>query len=338
MSNDTSKQTLFRFVSLRNPQLTETKEKNLGFIFRPEGVEGHFDKAIESNKDSKKMEALQKAATNFEVDARFQSEKKLENSNFADLLKIGRKISKNQTLSSEELDNVKNYYLGLSSFAEQATSDIIADLEVLWNHLIYQTVTQKDFYVKEAIIQILKAIHIGFVQTLNQDEELLEINENDFIKKALTAKVVLPSYLFIDGRNKEDDNQSASVSKILTVNESNVSNAYISFDPFANKLSPAANRKLSNLAKKTQETNIAKTAKSKLESLKTELEKVSDFYKKEYNEALNIAQQQNDLANRTALKDYKIQQLQVEATFNESMNESAKILAIESIESPKLDS
>lgn len=336
MSNDTSKQTLFRFVSLRNPQLTETKEKNLGFIFRPESVEGHFDTAIESTTEGKKMVVLQKAAANFETDVRLQSEKKIENSDFADLLKIGRKISKKQTLSSEELENIKNYYLGSSNFGKQAPEDITVDLEVLWNHLIYQTVTQKDFYVKEAIIQILKAIHIGYVQTLEQDDELLETNGEDFIKKALTAKVVLPSYLFIDGRNKEDDNQSTSVSKIFTVNESNISGAYISFDPFANKLSAAANRKLNNLAKKTQETNIAKTAKAKLENLKTELEKVSEFFKNEYREAYKIAEQQNDLINKATLKDYTLQRLQVESTFDESMNEAARILAVESLASPEL--
>lgn len=336
MSNDSSKQTLFRFVSLRNPQLTETKEKNLGFIFRPEGVGGHFDTAIETAAESKKMVVLQKAAANFEVDARLQSEKKIEESDFADLLKIGRKISKKQTLSSEELDNLRNYYLGSSNFGKQDSADITGELEVLWNHLIYQTVTQKDFYVKEAVIQILKAIHIGYVQTVEQDDELLEINGEDFVKKALAAKVVLPSYLFVDGRNKEDDSQSTSVSKIFTVNESNISGAYISYDPFANKLSAAANRKLSNMARKTQETNIAKTAKAKLDSLKTELEKVSEFYKKEYREAYKIAEQQNDLANKAALKNYKLQRLQVESTFDESMNEAARILAVESLVSPEL--
>lgn len=336
MSNDTSKQTLFRFVSLRNPQLTETKEKNLGFIFRPEGVEGHFDTAIETATESKKMVVLQKAADNFEVDARLQSEKKIEESDFADLLKIGRKISKKQTLSSEELDNLRNYYLGSSNFGKQDSADITGELEVLWNHLIYQTVTQKDFYVKEAVIQILKAIHIGYVQTVEQDDELLEINGEDFVKKALAAKVVLPSYLFVDGRNKEDDSQSTSVSKIFTVNESNISGAYISYDPFANKLSAAANRKLSNMARKTQEINIAKTAKAKLENLKTELEKVSEFYKKEYREAYKIAEQQNDLANKAALKNYKLQRLQVESNFDESMNEAARILAVENLASPEL--
>ncbi|MFN3772619.1 hypothetical protein [Cloacibacterium normanense] len=336
MSKNTSKQTLFRFVSLRNPQLTETKEKNLGFIFRPEEIEGHFDMAIQTTTNSKKMVVLQNATTNFEVDSRFKSEKNIETSDFAELLKIGRKISKNQTLSSEELEAVENYYVGTSNFGKQIPSNVMADLSTLWDHLIYQTVTQKDFYVKEAIIQIIKAIHVGYILTLDQDQELIEINGENFIEKANVAKVVLPSYLFIDGANKDGENQSTSVSKILTVNESNISNAYIAIDPFANKLSSAANRKLSNLAKKTQETSVASIAKSRLQNLKNELGKVQNFYKNEYNEAFKIAKEQNDLANETVLKNYKVQRLQIEANFNDGMNEASKALAIENLEKPDL--
>lgn len=37
-TNNNASQTLFRFVSLRNPQLTETKTDNLGFIHRPTDI------------------------------------------------------------------------------------------------------------------------------------------------------------------------------------------------------------------------------------------------------------------------------------------------------------
>lgn len=337
MSNDTSKQTLFRFVSLRNPQLTDTKHRNLGFIFRSEGVEGHFDLAMDSATEMRKMIVLQTAANNFSVEDQFKSEKKLEQSDFANLLKIGRKISKDQTISEDDLLVAKNYYLGLQNEDKQLTASGKVELTKIWDNLVYQTVTQKDFYVKEAIIQILKAIHLGFAQTMNHDEEFIIENGEDYIKKALTAKVVLPSYLFVEGYTKEDDYQSAPTSKIFTVNESNISGAYISFDPNLNRLSASAVRKLSNIALKTQETNVAKTAKSRLETLKAELEKVSTFYQKEYNLALKTAQEQNDLVNKDALKNYKLQRLQAESTFTEGMNEAAKTLAIESITPPSLE-
>lgn len=278
------------------------------------------------------MNVLQKAATDFTVDNRFLSEKKLEeNNDYAHLLKIGRKISKNQELSQLELDDLKSYYLGLLNDQKQLTPEGKNELKLFWDHLVYQTVTQKDFYVKEAIIQILKAIHLGFAQTMTHDEDFFTENGEDFIKKALTAKVVLPSYLFVDGYTKDDDNQPTPVSRIFTVNESNISGAYISLDPNLNKLSSAATRKLSNLALKNQETNVAKTAKSRLENLKSELEKVSSFYQKEYSAALKIAQEQNDLINKDTVKYNRLQRLQVEATFTDEMNEGAKALALESI-------
>jgi len=45
-------------------------------------------------------------------------------------------------------------------------------LNSLWDNLIYQYLTQSNFYVKEAIAQILKAYHIGYVQSLSGNEEL----------------------------------------------------------------------------------------------------------------------------------------------------------------------
>lgn len=45
-NKNNASQTLFRFVSLRNPQLTETKNKNLGFIHRKDQLTGIFDNAV----------------------------------------------------------------------------------------------------------------------------------------------------------------------------------------------------------------------------------------------------------------------------------------------------
>ena len=57
MATENSPQTLFRFVSLRNPNLAETDERNLRFIFRPSNIEGFFD-AITNNENQPKIEAL----------------------------------------------------------------------------------------------------------------------------------------------------------------------------------------------------------------------------------------------------------------------------------------
>ena len=70
MSNDTSKQTLFRFVSLRNPQLTETDESNKGFIFRKADALSLFSDAIPENwspTDKSKITLLEEKALEIEA-------------------------------------------------------------------------------------------------------------------------------------------------------------------------------------------------------------------------------------------------------------------------------
>lgn len=64
--------------------------------------------------------------------------------------------------------------------------------ESLWDNLMFQTVIQSDFYVKEAIIHVLKAIHLGYVRQLSPTDELKKINGEDLMAKALEAKIVLP--------------------------------------------------------------------------------------------------------------------------------------------------
>ena len=65
MSTNNSSQTLFRFVSLRNPQLTEAEpSKNLGFVHKPKTLNTLFDEAIPKevwdSSNSSKIAALEK--------------------------------------------------------------------------------------------------------------------------------------------------------------------------------------------------------------------------------------------------------------------------------------
>ena len=87
MSASSSPQTLFRFVSLRNPKLAETKKTNLGFIHRPLGMEGVFDQVVQTAANSNKFGALKSAATAFAPEA-IKTESELENIGFGEILKI----------------------------------------------------------------------------------------------------------------------------------------------------------------------------------------------------------------------------------------------------------
>ncbi|OPG89460.1 hypothetical protein B2I22_21095, partial [Bacillus spizizenii] len=75
---------------MRNPQLTETKKENLGFIHRPV-LSNDFDLAVKNRSGISKIQALENQCKSFSSPL---TEKDLENSQYASLLKIGRKITK----------------------------------------------------------------------------------------------------------------------------------------------------------------------------------------------------------------------------------------------------
>ena len=159
ISKNDASQTLFRFVSLRNPKLTEIKTKNLGFIQRPTGIVGIFDRAVINRVPSvSKMEAMEDLIYSgvFESEA-FVSEKELETGQYSELLTIGKKIARNEFLTDTDWKYTKNYYTNLVDSNGELKNENLNSFDQLWNNLIYQVISQKDFYVKEAISHVLKA-------------------------------------------------------------------------------------------------------------------------------------------------------------------------------------
>lgn len=244
ITNNTS-QTLFRFISMRNPQLTETKKENLGFIHRPT-LNNSFDQAVKNRAGISKLRALENLCRSF---SSILTEHDLENSQYLSLLKIGRKITKKQILSNEEFAKTKERY-----------SSGQVEIEKLWDNLIYQVVTQKDFYAKEAIVHILKALHIGYVQTLSPTQELTKINGSDLLAKALEAKVVMPKELFV-----EEEVISSTLANRTAMSETS-------------QLSTKVLERIKVNAKTDLVVTQALLKKEKLERLNTELEKIQKSY------------------------------------------------------------
>lgn len=207
--NDAS-QTLFRLVSLRSPQLTEIHRKNLGFIQRPLGVEGVFDNTVSNLPlNTNKINALENICKSNEITkAFFNSEKELEESTFGPLLIVGKKISKKENITDEDWKFTLEFYNKLVDTNKELTVDGIKTLETLWNNLIYQTVSERDFYIKENVSNILKAIHLGFAQSISIDKEFIKINGEKPIENALNGKIVLPKELFIDEQNINQTSES----------------------------------------------------------------------------------------------------------------------------------
>lgn len=314
-TNNNASQTLFRFVSLRNLQLTETKERNLGFIHRPKGAKGIFDTAVTgmSSKFSKLGEMV-KAARIFS-NAGFETEKKIEEGVFGELLNIGRKLSKKEVLDNGELIFVKDYYKNLIDANKELTAAGIKIFVQLWDNYIYQIVTQGDFYVKEAISHVLMAIHVGFAQSLNlADQEIVKINGEKPLEKAFDGKIVLPKYLF-----SEDSGIAGSVSSRMSVESSNP------------VITSKTSQRLESEAKASLMSNKALHKKEALEKLNGELEKLQRKYYKSREQAYQESYAKYLHENREALELYERKLAEIDSKITEETPEEEKIRLYEEL-------
>lgn len=263
MSINNSPQTLFRFVSFRNPNLAENSEKNLKFIYRPKNIVGFFD-VVNSNNGELKLQALRNLANQFSPNA-IKTVARLEEGMFSELLKIGKNISLNKKLTSTELESAKDNYSKLNS------NDA---LNLLWDNLIYQYITQNNFYVKEAIAHILNGFHIGYVQSLASNDELKSINGTAFLDVATNATIVLPESLFQENYSVTEKRESAT----KKLSNKNIIALKLSLDKQVN---------LSNLVHD----------KENLEQLKLELQNIENEVvrnnEKEYKSAFQNYQREN---------------------------------------------
>jgi len=312
---NTTEQTLFRFVSLRNPQLTETKDKNLGFIHRQKEIKGFFDtKLINLTNESaiRKFSELEKSAGDFiESQSVFASESELETT-FPRLLKAGRKISKREELNNDDILEISSQYNSLY----EDNQDEYESLKKLWDNLIYQVLSQKDFYVKESIIHILKALHYGYAKTLSATEEMVKINGDDLLKKSLDGKVVLPAALFGDGSGNESSTGS-STGNPFQVNVSNIGDGIIN----GAQLPAATQQQLKVEGEKISELSFLELDKNALTLLKSELEKIQKaFYKlkaKQYDAAYKNYKDLYQLV----LEEYNLALERIDAQIHEGMSQ-----------------
>ncbi len=254
MSKNNNKQTLFRFVSLRNPNLTETENTNLKFIHREDGLNGVFDHVVASETQTK-FQALLLEASKFQATA-IKSVEELEKGPFGSLIKIGKSISDQTDLSTSELDLCKGEYVKLDQ----------KNLITIWDNFIYQYLTQKDFYVKETLAYILKALHIGYVQTLEAIDEFKKINGDDFVKTGLNATIVIPASIL--GEETSLTTKRVSSSKTDTLKLSDKEASLLAID-----------------AEKFEKEQNALAENESLEQLKSEIKAIKNKYWAGYEKA-----------------------------------------------------
>lgn len=192
MNQDINNQnTLFRFVILRSAELSQKENQNKRFVFHPDNKSGFFFDAVNNKpSDETKWSAMERAAVNFTA---FANVKQLEEA-FPEYYSLSEWLTKNKsTLTAEEI---------------QSKTDAIHPLDEkketnLWDNLFYQVVTQKEFYVKEGIIQLLVLQHI-----LKNKQDTFNKEKTELITILTQAKVVLPVDLF--GVQEQETTQYAN--------------------------------------------------------------------------------------------------------------------------------
>ncbi|WP_187695289.1 hypothetical protein [Chryseobacterium sp.] len=244
-TNNNAAQTLFRFVSLRAPQQSTEEAQDKRFVLAPDQLKDiHFYQYVLANSGINRQQALLNYSRTFESDPGNLADKDELKTEYPELYDFAIWVARNKgNYKDEELleraNNARN------AFDPAGKEDYILKL---WNVLIYQVVTQKDFYVKETVMHLLLAIHI--VQFLgNEAENRVLIN----------ARIVLPKDLMLDGAAVGSNFQMMS------------RNPGIGDVPF-----------LMDDMKKQQAFSLANMQLRSLENLKKDISKMQKAYNKEF--------------------------------------------------------
>ncbi len=183
LNTNNSSQTLFRFAAMRNPELSDPKNLERRFIFREKAIadESIFDTRLLSGGTlqtiCRDVDENPGSITLIYTEA---SLKTTYGSNFYDLAVW---VARNKSTSTkEEFDKKFDEYNGIPNVVQLG----LPERTRIWDNLVYQVVTQKDFYAKELIMQYLHLNHI--LTVYDKSEESFEDMKR--------AKVVLPKELF----------------------------------------------------------------------------------------------------------------------------------------------
>ncbi|WP_415325084.1 hypothetical protein [Chryseobacterium sp. MMS23-Vi53] len=246
VAENTPTQTLFRFVSLRSPELSDEKDQNKRFVLMSDEVktDSHFYYPVKDGSGTKRQLLLAQASTFTDFISKDKPTNNLDT--FKERYKIIYDFSvwlaKNKgTCTYQEFLNKRD-----AVYAEHNAE--YPDPVTLWDNFIFQVVTQKDFYIKEVMMQAILALHALQTITDGEEETMLLLN----------ARIVLPKEMMMD---KETSN-SPMVSRAA-----------------GNEIKETFP---SEEMKKQQEISLAKTKLSRIESLKKNLSSVEKQYNKEY--------------------------------------------------------
>ncbi|WP_294220553.1 hypothetical protein [uncultured Chryseobacterium sp.] len=238
LNTNNSAQTLFRFATMRNPELSDPKNIKRRFIFRDYTTQkGKFDPKVEAGESLQKILQNPSSINGFTI----RTEEDLK-TDYAPFYEYAVWVARNKaTATKEEFDK---------KIKACKTANGIPTVDYkIWDNLVYQVVTQKEFYAKELIMQILHLHHILSVYDFTEEAY------QDVVK----AKVVLPKELFKVQGSSGSSSGSSSTSKNVMYDE------------------------------KSMKVAEAGLLLDQNQNLSAALKKLQDNYKKQYDSAYNTS-------------------------------------------------
>ena len=243
-TNNQPKQTLFRFVSLRAPQQSNEEGQDKRFALAPlELKQEHFYQYVLANPSVSRQQALLDYARTYETTPSNIFDREQLKTHSIELYNLAIWIARNKGNYSD-VDLMSKIDEARNNFDPNLETDFILKL---WNNLIYQVTIQKDFYVKETIMQLLLAIHTIQFHGTEEENKIL-----------INARIVLPKELMLG--NDEIGSNFQMVSRPAAPTP-----AFASED-----------------MKKVQAFSLANMQLRGLENLRKDLSKMQKAYEKEY--------------------------------------------------------
>jgi len=201
MKKKPSKTNLFRFVTLRNPQLIAEEKKEQGFVFFPNTLNSQFMDAL----DGKDKETQKNVMATAVAEAPPLLTKKAIRDQNEGLYRFSSWLmrSKNQ-LTYTEIKLAIAEVLPLTNESELK----------IWDNLVYQTIERTSTYVREAAIQMLIAnkflkAFVDFSKGMPGDLVFTEDQEKEFTRRA-HASVVISKSMFNTNRKETGKNKHVS--------------------------------------------------------------------------------------------------------------------------------
>ncbi|MEP0263117.1 hypothetical protein [Dokdonia sp.] len=202
MKKKPSKANLFRFVTLRNPQLIAEESRDHGFVFFPTTINSKFIDDLDgaSNEDQKTIVQAEVASN-----PPLLTKRAVRNQN-VNLYRFSSWLMRNKNALTYV--EIKNNIAGVAALTDEK------ELK-LWDNLVYQTIERTSVYVREALIQMLitnkfvKAF-VEFSKDMPDDLVFTEDQEKEFIRRAHASVVISKSMFNTEGKTA---NKNKYVSK-----------------------------------------------------------------------------------------------------------------------------